>query len=420
MFPDPLTEKKPLSVSEVTRNIKCLLEDAFPSLAVEGQVSGLSRPQSGHVYFSLKDETAVLPAVIWRSTLQRIRFEPRDGMSVIAIGQLGVYEVQGKYQLYVNRLLPQGEGALEVAFRQLKEKLFTKGYFDPKRKRPLPRVPRRIAVITSPTGAAIRDVLETLGRRWPAVEIVVVPVRVQGPGAALEIAAAIALANRLHDGGRLTLDVAIVGRGGGSLEDLWAFNEEILADAIFASRVVIVSGVGHETDTTIADLVADLRALTPTAAAALVVPDRLEILDTLRSTADRLRSALLRRVELARQRLDDLGNRRPFRRPLERVQELGRRLGDLADRLQRRRPLERLREVRERLRSFGERIDRAVRQSVERGHEASRSLAGRLEALSPLNVLARGFSLTATAGDRLLRSTDSVRPGDRLHTRLAR
>src|SRR5437879_9711746 len=267
MFPDPLTEKKPLSVSEVTRNIKCLLEGAFPSWAVEGQVSGLSRPQSGHVYFSLKDETAVLPAVIWRSTLQRIRFEPRDGMSVIAIGQLGVYEVQGKYQLYVNRLLPQGEGALEVAFRQLKEKLFTKGYFDPKRKRPLPKVPRRIAVITSPSGAAIRDILETLGRRWPAVEIVVVPVRVQGPGAALEIAAAIALANRLHDGGRLTLDVAIVGRGGGSLEDLWAFNEEILADAIFASRVVIVSGVGHETDTTITDLVADLRALTPTAAA---------------------------------------------------------------------------------------------------------------------------------------------------------
>jgi exodeoxyribonuclease VII large subunit len=421
MFPDTITEQKPLTVSEVTREIKNLLESAYPSIAVEGEISGFKKHgASGHIYFSLKDEQTILPAVIWRSSAQRLRFDPRDGMSVIAIGRLGVYEPQGKYQLYVDRLLPQGEGALEAAFRQLKEKLFTLGYFDPKRKRTLPKVPRRIAVITSPTGAAIRDILETLSRRWPAVEILVAPVRVQGAGAAAAIAAAIALVNRMHLGGVMTFDLLIVGRGGGSLEDLWAFNEEIVAEAIFTSQLVIVSGVGHETDLTIADLVADIRALTPTAAAMLVVPDRLEILESLQVLAGRLRSALFRRVEVARQRLDELRNRRPFRLPRERVHELSRRLDDFADRLHRRRPLERVREVRDRLSGFRERLDRAVRQIVARGHEANRSFAARLEALSPLNVLGRGYSLTATVDGALLRSSDPVRPGDRLTTRLAR
>jgi exodeoxyribonuclease VII large subunit len=218
----------------------------------------------------------------------------------------------------------------------------------------------------------------------------------------------------------MSFDLLIVGRGGGSLEDLWAFNEEVVAEAIFTSHLLIVSGVGHETDLTIADLVADIRALTPTAAAMLVVPDRLEILESLQAIEGRLRSALFRRVEVARQRLDELRNRRPFRLSRERIHELSRRLDELADRLHRRRPLERVREVRERLNGFGERLDRAVRQIVARGHEANRSLAARLEALSPLNVLGRGYSLTATVDGALLRSSDSVRPGDRLTTRLAR
>jgi exodeoxyribonuclease VII large subunit len=420
MFPEPSREKPPLTVSQVTREIKSLLEDAYPSLCVEGEISGYKPSHSGHIYFALKDELAILPSVIWRSAALRLRFEPRDGMSVIAVGNLGVYEPQGKYQLYVDRLVPQGEGALELAFRQLKEKLFAQGYFDPKRKRPIPNYPRRIGVVTSPTGAAIHDILKTLGKRWPALEVVIFPVRVQGPGAAEEIADAIALANRLHSGGLLALDLLIVGRGGGSLEDLWAFNELAVANGIFRSQLPIVSGVGHETDMTIADLVADVRALTPTAAATAIVPDRMEVVGKLQQSSARLRSGLIRQVERARQRLHDLCRRRPFLFPRERVQLLARRVDELLDRLQCRRPIERIREFRARLELSRDRLSRAVKFRIERGRERQRAVASQLAVLNPLNVLARGFSLTTAPAGTLLRSTDAVRPGDRIHTRLAR
>ena len=259
----PSTEIVALTVSELTAAIKSNLESAFPSAWVSGEVTGVTRPQSGHVYFSLKDSSAVIPAVMWRSVAIRQKFDIKEGMKVITRGRINVYAPHGKYQFDVDKLEPKGIGARELALRQLKEKLFTKGYFDPRRKRTLPAYPKRIALVTSATGAAVRDMLQVLTTRWPC-ELFVCPVRVQGDGAAEEIAAAIRLLNRLHLLPAFAIDAMIVGRGGGSAEDLWEFNAEIVADAIYSSRIVVVSAVGHEIDTTISDEVADHRALTPT------------------------------------------------------------------------------------------------------------------------------------------------------------
>lgn len=411
-------DPKPLTVSEVTRGIKVLLEDAFPPLCVEGEISGYKKQASGHVYLTLKDEAAVLPVVMWRTHAMRLRFEPRNGMQVVVMGSLGVYEVQGRYQLYADRMIAQGEGALDLAFRKLKEKLFELGYFDPARKRPIPVEPRRIGVVTSPTGAAIRDILETLGRRWPGAEVVVAPVRVQGEEAAEEIAAAIQRLNQLHESGQLPVDVLIVGRGGGSIEDLWAFNERPVADAIFDSTIPVVSGVGHETDLTIADLVADVRALTPTGAAVAVTPDRLELVAKANAISHRLKDGLLRRLERARNRVVELGQRRPFRNPLDRIRELGRRLDELGERVHRRRPLERIHEIEQQLAAWRERCDRAVRASIERSSMRVAGGAARLQALSPLAVLGRGYSLTTAADGSIVRTVGQLRPGDRVITRL--
>jgi exodeoxyribonuclease VII large subunit len=349
-----------------------------------------------------------------------MRFELQDGMNVIAVGHLGVYEPQGRYQFYVERLIAQGEGALDRAFRQLKEKLFVKGYFAPERKKSLPRYPRIVGVVTSASGEAIRDILKTLHNRWPAVEVVLRPVRVQGAGAAEEIAEAIALFNDLAESGELCCDVLIVGRGGGSVEDLWAFNEEIVADAIHFSKLPIVSAVGHEGDITIADLVADARAATPTAAATMVVPDRCDELAGLNVEWNRLQASMARRIEYAQRQIADLRQRRPFRFPLERLLNLSFRLDELSDRLQRRRPHARVCELHERLALLRERMDRTILRRVERDQQRLVSHAGRLHALSPLNVLERGYSLTMTTDGKVLRATDAVRPGERLQTRLAR
>src|SRR5262249_20049606 len=266
-----------LSIGELTRQGKGLIEGEFPEIWVSGEVSNLGGPSSGHLYLTLKDSEAQLRTVIYRGIALRLKFDLKDGVEVIARGRLNVYVPRGEYQLSVEQLQPKGIGPLELAFQQLREKLFVKGYFDPKRKKRLPRFPRRVVLVTSPTGAAVRDMLEVLGRRWPAAEVWVCPVPVQGDGAGLKIAEAIGRLNRLRE-----IDVMIVGRGGGSLEDLWAFNEECVAQAIFASHIPVVSGVGHETDHTIADMVADVRALTPTEAAERVVPSRDELLDGLR------------------------------------------------------------------------------------------------------------------------------------------
>jgi exodeoxyribonuclease VII large subunit len=308
----------PRAVNELVRG--ALARHIPATLHVLGEIGDFSRPQSGHLYFALRDPYSELRCVMWRSAAAKLKFAPELGMEVIATGGLELYMPRGTYQLIVRKLEPRGVGALEVAFRQLRERLEREGLFDPRRKRPLPKVPQRVAIVTSPTGAAIRDILQTLARRFPAAEILVFPVRVQGEGAAEEIAAAIRQLNQHADalGG---IDVAIVGRGGGSLEDLWAFNEEIVARAIAASAIPIVSAVGHEVDVSISDLVADVRAATPTAAAELIAPRLVDLIEWLDRQAIRVLRAASHTMELARSRLDALLAYDGLARPLARLRE---------------------------------------------------------------------------------------------------
>jgi exodeoxyribonuclease VII large subunit len=399
MFSSPIpVGVKVLTVGELTRSIKGVLEEGYSSVWVEGEVSNLSRPASGHQYFTLKDDEAPVAALLFRGIALRMRFDLRDGMRVIVRGRVTVFMPRGEYQLLVEEVHPKGVGPLELALRQLRERLQLRGFFDPKRKKKLPRVPRRVALVTSPTGSAVRDMLEVLGRRWPAAEVWVCPVRVQGEGAAQEIAAALAHLNRLQASGRAALDVLILGRGGGSLEELWAFNEECVAVAIHASHIPVVTGVGHEDDLTIADLVADVRALTPTEAAERVVPNRADVLQWLAGLEARLKARLVRSLEAARARLDELAARPCLRRPLDRLREQEQRLDDWSGRLL-----------------------RAARQQLAEAQRQLKTGAGRLEALSPLGVLARGYSLTRRGDDgAVVRSPDQVHPGDRVVTLLSR
>src|SRR5688572_958081 len=313
------------SVSELTGQVKELLESSFPAVWVAGEVSNFSRPSSGHCYFTLKDDAAQMRAVVWRSAATRMKCELHDGMEVICFGALDLYAPRGSYQLVVTKLEPKGIGALELALRKLKEKLTAEGLFEKARKRPLPKFPRRIAFVTSPTGAAVRDFLEVLRRRWAGADVLIVPARVQGDGAAREIAAAVEWVNR-----RTTdVDILVVGRGGGSLEDLWCFNEEVVIRAVAASRIPTVSAVGHEIDVTLCDLAADVRALTPSEAAELVVPAADDVRRTVLGYRQRLVQALQQRARLARSRLDAIAARRIFRRPLDRIHDLSRRLDEL-------------------------------------------------------------------------------------------
>ncbi len=303
-----------------------------PTLHVVGEIGNLSQPASGHLYFTLKDAQAELRCVMWRSSVGHLRFEPESGMEAIATGGIEVYAPRGAYQLIVRKLEPRGVGALEVAFRQLKERLEREGLFDPQRKRELPRIPERVGLITSPSGAAILDILRTLARRAPLVEVLLFPVRVQGEGAAAEIAGAIELANRAADelGG---IDVLIVARGGGSLEDSWAFNEEVVARAIAASQLPVVSGVGHEVDVTICDLVADLRAATPTAAAELIAPAVADLGELVRTTTRRATRALGHELALARSGLERRLACESLARPASRLRQQMQRIDELQQRL---------------------------------------------------------------------------------------
>jgi exodeoxyribonuclease VII large subunit len=382
---------KILSIAELTRQVKNLLEDGFGQVWVAGEISNLSRPSSGHIYLTLKDAQAQLRSVLWRSAAVRNRFELREGLQVIANGRLTVYPARGDYQLQIEELHPKGIGAAELALRQLKERLQRLGYFASQRKKPLPRFPRRVALVTSPSGAAVRDMLEVLGRRWPNLDIWVCPVRVQGQGAAEEVADAIRLVNRLD-----LADVIVVGRGGGSIEDLWAFNAECVAHALFESRIPVVSAVGHEIDLTIADLVADCRALTPSEAAERIVPDRRELLDGARNLETRLRSSVVSKLAEIRSYLNSTAQRRCFRMPLEAIRAHERRLDELDERTGR--------AIKQRLLQTGTRLD---------------TQASRLHNLSPLNVLARGYSLTRKEKDRVLvRDETQVKPGDVLVTQV--
>jgi len=308
--PPPQRPDAPMTVSYVTGLVSRAIEDSLPStLHVVGQISNYKRHSSGHRYFTLKDDHSELSCVMWRSMAEKVKFDVEDGMDVVATGHVAVYERTGRYQLYVRRMEPRGTGALELAFRQLCERLEKEGLFDPKHKKPIPRYPRRIGVITSPTGAAVNDITNTLARRFAGVHIVLAPVRVQGPQAASEIAAAVNHLNRWCDDDGSGVDVIIAGRGGGSIEDLWAFNEEAVARAIHASRVPVISAVGHESDITIADLVADVRAATPTAAAELAVPHTDEVLEELSYRRKLLTRHMRHALELGRSQVRALATR---------------------------------------------------------------------------------------------------------------
>jgi exodeoxyribonuclease VII large subunit len=385
---------QPLSVSQLTLRIKQTLEAELSSVWVSGELSDVARPQSGHIYLTLKDEAAQIRGVIWRSVASRLGFDLQDGQQVVCRGDLDVYPPRGVYQLIIRQIEPLGIGALQLALRKLHRRLAAEGLFEPGRKRPLPRFPRRIALVTSPTGAAVRDFLEVLRRRWRGVHVLIIPAKVQGEGAAQELVRGIQLANSLA----ASPDVLVVGRGGGSLEDLWCFNEEPVVRAIHASRIPVVSAVGHEIDVTLADLVADVRALTPSEAASLVVPAAEEVRAGLDGMRARLSAALRARASDARARLDALAQHRVFRRPFDRLHDLSRQVDEL--------------ELR---------AGRAMKYHWSRSQDRVAALAARLESLSPLGVLARGYSVTQhTATGQLVTDASAVAVGDLLTSRYAR
>jgi len=325
-----------VTVSQVTAMVRRALDDALPStLHVIGEISNFKRHGSGHLYFTLKDESSELSCVMWRSEAAKLAFAPADGLEVIATGRVEVFERAGRYQLYTRKLEPRGVGALELAFRQLREKLAAEGLFDLRHKQPIPKFPERIVLVTSPTGAAIADMIRTIERRFPCVHLLLQPVRVQGEGAAAEIAAAIRKINT-NATALGEIDLMIVGRGGGSLEDLWAFNEEVVARAIFASRIPIISAVGHEVDVSIADLVADVRAATPTAAAELAVPVLDEVLGGLDALQARFARSLASRLNLLQTRLAGISTRGAFRDPFATVFRRDQLLDELSTRMYRR------------------------------------------------------------------------------------
>lgn len=388
-----ITDADVLTVAELTSSIKDVLESSFPSIWVSGEISNFSRPQSGHCYLTLKDDAAQIRAVIWRTAASRVKFDLHDGLDVVCHGYLDLYPPRGSYQLVINEVVPKGLGALELALRQLRDKLAKEGLFAPERKRPLPRFPRRIAFVTSPTGAAVRDFLEVLRRRCQCLDVLIVPVRVQGEGAAAEIAAGIEMVNRLQE----PIDAIVVGRGGGSLEDLWAFNEEIVVRAIYHSRLPVVSAVGHEIDVTLADLVADVRALTPSEAAERIAPATDELLAHLVQQQSRLTQTLKSKAASSKAAVDRLAAARCFRRPLERIRNLSQILDEL-----------------------GSRAHRSMNSRLRQARALVDSRTAQLESLSPLGVLSRGYSLTQRVTDgRLLRHASEVSLGDQIHTRLA-
>ena len=383
----PGTAPRILTVTQLAALVRERLEGGIGLVWVAGEISNLRAQPSGHVYFTLKDDECQLAAVMFRSAAQVLAFRPRDGMDVVVRARPSVYPSRGALQLYVESMEPRGLGALQLAFEQLKARLGAEGLFAAERKRPLPRFPGTVGIVTALRGAAIHDLRTVLRERWPLCRVIVRPVRVQGSGAGREVAEAIEDLNRL--GG---LDVLIVGRGGGSLEDLWAFNEEVVARAIAASAVPVVSAVGHEVDFTIADFVADARAPTPTAAAALVVPDRAEVAAGLGRAEAALRRALARHARDLPLRIDDLALR--ARRALARRLTWERReLATSAARLARVGPAPGLRRARERLAAAGARVRFALDIRVRHARGAVEQAAGRLDALSPLACLARGYAI---------------------------
>ena len=431
-------ERRVLSVTELTARVRDRLESEFYEVWVEGELSNCKLWNTGHLYFTLKDGGAQIRGIIFRSALRHLKFKPADGQRVVARGRVSVYEVKGEYQLVCEHLEPHGLGALQLAFDQLKKLLQGEGLFDQARKRPLPALPRKIGVVTSLDGAAVRDIIKVLTRRHTNVQIVIRPARVQGEGAAVEIARGLKAVGQVAG-----VDVIIVGRGGGSIEDLWAFNEEIVARAIVLSRVPVISAVGHETDVTIADFVADLRAPTPSAAAEMVLAAKDEFQARIDRLSDRLRAAVEGRIERLSRRVHATAGRPALAGFPGRVAMKGRHAAELSHALARitratiavrerrigflRRQLDmfdlgrRLAAIRTRLVSADGRMDHAGRTCRQRAEARWRETAGRLGSLSPLAVLGRGYAVCWNA-DRsiVLRDAAAVGPGDRVRVTLAR
>ena len=426
-----------LTVSELTSRIRDLLERNLTDIFVQGEISNCREAQSGHMYFTLKDDRAQVRCVFFKQQQRGVRFRPENGLQVAVRGTLSVYEQRGEYQIYVERIEPVGLGALQLAFDQLKKRLEAEGLFDASRKKPLPVLPRHIGLITSPRGAAVRDVVRILTRRFPNVHLTVFPVRVQGEGAAEEIVKAL----KFFNAGKL-VDVLILARGGGSLEDLWAFNEERVARALAASEIPTISGIGHETDFTIADFVADVRASTPSAAAELVVQTRREFDKHIVELRGALAEQMRYRILVLSRRIHELGARPGFRRPLDLLRQQRQRADEMTARLALglRARLEQTRkqftaahlriasfDFRARIAAFRLRLERTTADLGIRAERLLRSererlarLALQLEERSPLKVLERGYSIATDASGAVLRDAAQIQIGDSVSLQLHR
>lgn len=385
-------ERKAFTVTELNRRAKSVLEGQFSGLWLEGEISNFKYHSSGHMYLTLKDDQSQISAVFFSRYNQSLKFEPKDGLKVLVCGKISLYEQRGQYQFYIERMEPKGLGALQLAFLQLKEKLEKEGLFRAERKKALPKFPSVVGIITSPTGAAIRDILNVIRRRFDGTGVLLYPVKVQGDGAAQEVADAIHDMNRLED-----VDVMIVGRGGGSIEDLWAFNEEVVARAVYESRIPIISAVGHEIDWTICDFVADLRAPTPSAAAELVVQNRMDLEKCIHELKVRMNLAMVNLVEMKRQCLDSLQSSFAFRQPMILIDQFSQRLDELSRQMQ-----------------------NYLKAQYNEKKQQFHALAGKLHVLSPLAILERGYAVSFDTKNRILKDATSVKVGDAMHTRLWR
>lgn len=384
-----MEEKMTLSVTQVNLYIKNMLESdvRLSNIYVKGELSNFKLHSSGHMYMSLKDEKGVMRAVMFRSAAAKLNFKPENGMKVVASGRISVYERDGQYQMYIDTMRPDGLGDLHIAFEQLKEKLYAEGLFDPTHKKLLPKYPKKIGVVTAPTGAAIRDILNILSRRFSYSDVILYPVLVQGEQAAQSIVQAIRYFNE-----KKLVDTMIVGRGGGSIEDLWAFNEEIVARAIYESDIPIVSAVGHEIDFTISDFVADLRAPTPSAAAELVVPSQAELHEKFLNVYKRLYTCSIRIVENRRMRLTQCAERPIMRNPIARINE-----------------------ERQYLDHMNRMFENAYHKILDSKKQQLGLCASKLDGLSPLGTLSRGFSVAKTEDGKVLKSVAAVKSGDRVN-----
>lgn len=374
-----------ITVSELTRDIKTLLETAFPFVWLQGEISNFNHHTSGHMYFSLKDENAQIPAVMWRRNNSNLFFSPLDGMKVFVKGRISLYEKRGAYQFDILEMKPAGVGDLQLAFEQLKSKLREEGLFSDEFKKPIPDIPQKIAIVTSPTGAAIQDMLSVLTRRYPNITIIFEPARVQGEGAASEIAHAI---DKLNDYG--DIDILILGRGGGSIEDLWPFNEEMVARAIFRSKIPIISAVGHEVDFSISDFVADFRAPTPSAAAELAVPDKKELVRKIEQSVIDIRSTLIEKIQFNREKLRALERNYAFRHPLDKLYQHRQRLDELQ-----------------------KRAEKSVLHMLDICKEKAKGAERRLALLEHKNVLKRGFTICSKDG-HIVDNIENLNVADKL------